>query len=99
MEKVVPLIKTLNMNNNWLKQSQYTSLKKLLFENGYFDFTTNKFYDKKPTDTILKFYLWGKFTMILTFFMMKIWNTWKMYAKDFLQMFLEKKLETTLFII
>lgn len=47
MEKVIPLIKTLNMNNNWLKQSQYTSLKKLLFENGYFDFTTNKFYDKK----------------------------------------------------
>jgi hypothetical protein len=46
MEKIIPLIKTLNMNNNWLKQSQYTSLKKLLFENGYFDFKTNKFYDK-----------------------------------------------------
>ena len=35
------------MNNNWLKQSQYTSLKKLLFENGYFDFETNTFYDKE----------------------------------------------------
>lgn len=47
MEKIIPLIKTLNMDNDWLVKGQYTSLKKILFNNGYFDFVTNKFYDKK----------------------------------------------------
>ena len=46
MEKVIPLLKTLNINNDWLKQKQYSSLGKLLFENGYFDFKEKKFYDK-----------------------------------------------------
>lgn len=46
MEKIIPLIKTLNINNDWLTQTQYSSLGKLLFENGYLDLKTNKFYDK-----------------------------------------------------
>lgn len=46
MEKVIPLIKTLNINNDWLTQKQYSSLGKLLFENGYFDLKEQKFYDK-----------------------------------------------------
>jgi len=47
MDKIIPLLKTLNVNNDWLKQKQYSSLGKLLFENGYFDFKEKKFYDKE----------------------------------------------------
>ena len=37
-DKIIPIIKTLNMNNDWLKQSDSSSLGKILFENGYYDF-------------------------------------------------------------
>ena len=48
MEKIPPLIKTLCCNDNWLKQSQYTSLGKILFNNGYFDLKTEKFENFDP---------------------------------------------------
>jgi hypothetical protein len=46
MEKIPVLIKTLCRNENWLKQKQSSSLGKILFENGYYDFKAQKFYDK-----------------------------------------------------
>lgn len=46
LDKITTLLKTLNVNNDWLKQSQSSSLGKILFENGYYDFTEQKFYDK-----------------------------------------------------
>lgn len=47
MEKILPFIKTLCINDNWLKQKQYTSLGKILFDNGYYDFKKEFFYDKE----------------------------------------------------
>ena len=46
MEKIPVLIKTLCGNDNWLKQKQYSSLGKLLFNNGYFDLKEQQFYSK-----------------------------------------------------
>ena len=46
MERIPPLIKTLCKNDNWLKQKQYSSLGKILFNNGYFDFKSGLFYSK-----------------------------------------------------
>jgi hypothetical protein len=46
MEKLPTLIKTLCRNDNWLKEKQFSSLGKLLFMNGYYDFKEQKFYDK-----------------------------------------------------
>lgn len=40
LDKIVTFMKTLNVNNDWLKQSQSSSLGKILFENGYYDFKT-----------------------------------------------------------
>ena len=47
MEKMIPLMKTMNVNNDWLKQQQSSSLGKLLFKNGYYDFKTGLFYSKE----------------------------------------------------
>jgi hypothetical protein len=46
MEKIIPLMKTMNMNNNWIKENQSSSLGKILFQNGYYDFHQQKFYNK-----------------------------------------------------
>lgn len=46
MQKLPELIKTLCTNNNWLDEMQYTSLGKILFNNGYYDFKQSMFYDK-----------------------------------------------------
>lgn len=47
MEKIIPFIKTLCKNDDWLRQNQYTSLGKILFDNGYYDFKKEFFYDKE----------------------------------------------------
>jgi T5orf172 domain len=47
MEKIPPLMKTLCINNNWLNETQYSSLGKILFNNGYYDFHTRIFYSKE----------------------------------------------------
>lgn len=46
MEKLIPLLKTMNMNDNWIKQRQNSSLGKILFNNGYYDFKKELFYSK-----------------------------------------------------
>jgi len=46
MEKIPTLMKMLCRNDNWLKQKQFSSLGKILFQNGYYDFKEQKFYDK-----------------------------------------------------
>jgi len=46
MQKIIPLIKTCCGNDNWLKQKQYSSLGKILFNNGYYNFKEMKFYSK-----------------------------------------------------
>ena len=47
MDKIPPLMKTLCQNNNWMRESQYSSLGKILFNNGYYDFQKEKFYSKE----------------------------------------------------
>jgi hypothetical protein len=47
MEKMIPLLKTMNMNDDWLKQKQSSSLGKILFHNGYYDYKKCKFYSKE----------------------------------------------------
>ena len=43
---VIPQIKALCINDAWMNQTQSSSLGKVLFNNGYYDFKTSKFYDK-----------------------------------------------------
>lgn len=45
MRKLPKLIKTKCENNNWIEIQQYSSLGKILFTNGYYDFKLGKFYD------------------------------------------------------
>ena len=44
IDKLILFLKTINVNNDWLKKSQPTSLGKILFENGYYVFNENIFY-------------------------------------------------------
>ena len=46
MDKIPPFMKTLCVDNNWIKTSQYTSLGKILFNNGYYDFHSGLFFSK-----------------------------------------------------
>lgn len=46
MEKLPPLLMTMCKNDDWVKQSQYTSLGKILFLNGYYDMKDDKWYPK-----------------------------------------------------
>jgi len=46
MMKLIPLLKTMNINDNWISQNQSSSLGKILFYNGYYDFKKGLFYDK-----------------------------------------------------
>lgn len=56
MEKIPVLIKTLCSNDNWLKQQQYSSLGKLLFNNGYFDMKEGHFYTKEEINPSIVFF-------------------------------------------
>jgi hypothetical protein len=47
MNRVPEFIKTFCRNDSWLKEKRVSSLKKLLFMNGYFDGIEDKFYDKE----------------------------------------------------
>ena len=47
MDKIPPLIRTMCVNNNWIKSTQYSSLGKILFLNGYYDFHKSRFYSKE----------------------------------------------------
>lgn len=46
IERLPKLLKPLCINDNWLVDNQNTSLGKILFNNGYFDFNELKFYEK-----------------------------------------------------
>jgi len=46
MKKLPKIIKTLCEDNNWIDIQQYSSLGKILFTNGYYDFKQGKFYEK-----------------------------------------------------
>jgi hypothetical protein len=46
MDRVHTLIREHCVNNNWLAEKQNTSLGKILFKNGYYDFHKELFYDK-----------------------------------------------------
>lgn len=56
MEKIPVLIKTFCCDNNWLKQSQYSSLGKILFNNGYFDLKEGQFYSKEEINPNVVFF-------------------------------------------
>ncbi len=47
MDRVPEFMKSLRRNDNGLKEKRDSSLKKLLFMNGYFDEIEDKFYDKE----------------------------------------------------
>jgi hypothetical protein len=47
MDKIPHLIRSMCVNDNWIKQKRDSSLKKLLFNNGYFDGINKTFYDKE----------------------------------------------------
>jgi len=46
MDKIPILMPTLCTNNNWIREKQNSSLGKILFHNGYYDFHKRLFYDK-----------------------------------------------------
>lgn len=45
-KKVIEMIKTLCIDNNWLRNNENSSLGKLLFNNGYYDMKEGTFYKK-----------------------------------------------------
>jgi hypothetical protein len=45
-DKIHSYMKTLCRNDNWIREKQYSSLGKLLFNNGYYDSKEGKFYHK-----------------------------------------------------
>ena len=47
MDKIPILMPTLCTNNNWIRDKQNSSLGKLLFNNGYYDYHKGLFYDKE----------------------------------------------------
>ena len=46
MSRCIKLLKTLCIDDDWLKQNQNSSLGKLLFKNGYLDLRKNEFHDE-----------------------------------------------------
>jgi hypothetical protein len=60
MDKIPPLIRTFCVDNNWIKTSQYTSLGKILFLNGYYDFQESLFYSKEKYGFDPKIVFMGK---------------------------------------
>ena len=47
--QMLPQLKTLCINNEWVTKSQFSSIGKLLYQNGYLDMKTGIFYDEfKP---------------------------------------------------
>jgi hypothetical protein len=46
MDRLPKLIKTLCVNNNWINEVSCSSLGKILFNNGFYDFNAQKFYEK-----------------------------------------------------
>ena len=46
MKRIPEFMKTLCVNDNWLKEKQNSSLGKLLFNNGYYDLKKDIFYEK-----------------------------------------------------
>jgi len=47
MEKIPVLIRTFCVDNNWIKNKSKSSLGKILFTNGYYDFHKEFFFDKE----------------------------------------------------
>ena len=50
--QMLPELKSLCINNSWLTDTNLTSLKKLLFLNGYLDMTTGIFYNEFRPDIV-----------------------------------------------
>jgi phage/plasmid-associated DNA primase len=44
--KIITFLKTKNVNNDWLRQNQSSSLDKVLFTNGIYNFNTHQFHEK-----------------------------------------------------
>ena len=60
--QMLPQLKALCINNNWLKQTDFSSLGKLLFLNGYLDMTTGIFYDKFNPDIVFFYRIHRNYT-------------------------------------
>lgn len=60
MQRLPPLIRSKCVNDRWLDEMQYTSLGKILFNNGYYDFKTGQFFDKENAGFSPKIMFVGK---------------------------------------
>jgi len=52
MRQLIPQLKALNINNEWLKNKQNSSLGMLLFNNGYLNFRTMEFHSQFNPDIV-----------------------------------------------
>lgn len=52
MKQLLPLLKTININDEWLNVKRQSSLGKLLFMNGYLNMRNGKFYNEFDPDIV-----------------------------------------------
>ncbi len=77
MQNLLTLMKTYNVDNNWIKNNGDSSLGKLLFNNGYFDFTRKVFIPKDKVNDVDEYGFNPKFV-----FMVKIDHDWDYTIND-----------------
>ena len=58
---MIPELKSLCVNNNWMIETQHTSLGKLLFSNGYYDFKTDTFYNNYDPNIVFHYKIYRKY--------------------------------------
>lgn len=62
MERIPLLMKILCIDDDWINQKASSSLGKILFSNGYYDFKEKKFYDKFNPDIVFFGKIYHNFT-------------------------------------
>ena len=59
--QMIPELKSLCVNNNWITETQHTSLNKLLFLNGFYDFKTSTFYNKYDPNIVFYYKIYRNY--------------------------------------
>ena len=59
--QMMPELKTLCINNNWMTETQFSSIGKLLFLNGYYDMKNGLFVDKFDPDIVFYYKIYRKY--------------------------------------
>lgn len=60
--QMIPELKTLCINNNWVKESEMTSIGKLLFKNGYYNMKTGIFTSGFNPDIVFHYKIYRNYT-------------------------------------